>query len=93
MKTFEEAIKVVCIGDMRDPKLCEAVQDKQIRSKSMIKEVVKSSEAHFLAIALIDQISMVEFEFESFVICIKNAIAQGVLIGMEMEKNDEKILS
>lgn len=88
MKTFEEAIKTICIGDTRNPNDCLAIVDRQEKGKGIIKEVCKSQEAHFVAIALISNISMVDFEFEQFVICVKNAIAQGVLIGMEMEKSD-----
>jgi len=89
MKTFEEAIHKICIGDIRDPQSCEEIADRQVRSISMIKEVCNSKEAHFVAISLIQEISIVEFEFSAFLTCIKNAIAQGVLIGMEMEKADQ----
>lgn len=89
MKTFYEAIKTICIAMNDDPNECEAVIDRQEKGKSIIKEVCKSPEAHFVAIALMTNISMVNFEFSEFVICIKNAIAQGVLIGMEMERSDD----
>lgn len=87
MKTFDEAIKIVCIADSRNSDHCMAVADQQIKSMSMIKEVCDSPEAHFVATALMKMIPE-DPSIEEFRICIMNAIAQGVLIGMEMEKID-----
>lgn len=87
MKTFDEAIKITCIARTGDLLAYDAITDKQVRSMGIIKEVVDSREADFLADCLLRQ--MVEPSFELVHLCVKNAIAQGVLIGMEMEKSDD----
>lgn len=84
MKTFDEAIQITCLAKTGDFLAYDAITDKQVRSMGIIKEVVNSIEADFLADCLLKQ--MTESSFELVHLCVKNAIAQGVLIGMEMEK-------
>jgi hypothetical protein len=88
MKTFDEAIKSVCMADRRIANDAEKVTDRQIRSIGVIKEVVHSEGTRMLAITLLEQVSFTDFQFDDIVVCVKNAIAQGVLIGMEMEKSE-----
>ena len=76
------------MADSRKPDDHEKIVDRQIRSMGIIKEVVHSNSTRMLAITLLEQVSFTEFQFDDIVLCVKNAIAQGVLIGMEMEKLD-----
>lgn len=84
MKTFEEVIHYVCLAKIHDSKRTKEVQEIQTKRVSLIREVCESWEAHALAELLIHQATDISIE-ELFQILL-NAIAQGVLIGMEMEK-------
>ena len=89
MKTFDEAIKSVVLVRADQKENWAFVADKQLKGASMIQEIVESQFSSLLAVGLMQK--MEEESFHEFLICVKNAIAQGVLIGIEMERQDAEM--
>lgn len=88
MKTYEESIRSVCLTKHGDTEYAEKIWDRQLRSKEIIQEVCTNRGTWILAQGLINNMNESNELGAEIVTLITNAIAQGVLIGMEMEKID-----
>lgn len=87
MKTFDEAIHFICLAKKGDIDKMEQVLERQRKRLSIIKEVCESPETLILIILLMKNANNLNSQ-EELEELLTNAIAQGVLIGMEMEKVD-----
>jgi len=86
MKTYEEALKSVCLTKAGDPEYGKKILDRQLRGAEIIVEVCTYPGTLLLVQGLINRMREDGELGEELVICVSNAVAQGVLIGMEMEK-------
>jgi hypothetical protein len=91
MKTFSEACKSVFLSskleestDVATTRLVIA-QEKRLE---IVEEVTTSEEAHFLAASMLKHAEDDKDESYAIINCLLNMFAQGVLVGMEMEKEE-----
>lgn len=86
MKTFQEACKAVFLTNKLEEKdqvaATQRLVDAQEKRLSLIDEITDSVEAHYLAASMlnIDEVDPMN--------CLLNIFAQGVLVGMEMEREE-----
>ena len=92
MKTFEEACRVTIIREepratANDQRMLRDIQTALDKRADILRQVQASPEATMLVIA----IHQLNQQGASLSDCIRTAFANGVIVGMEMERSDEQM--
>lgn len=88
MKTFEEACRAIFMADRKlepDKLAVPRLRDNQEKRMDLLSQIVSSHEVHMLIMLFYDMHFKEGTEVE---ILISNAFAQGVFVGMEMERQE-----
>lgn len=87
MKSFEEAIRITCLATKNLAEERKSIEEYQLRNNPLVKEIGNSNEVVLISTLMFENMRG-DYSPKNIKFHIKNALAQGVLIGIEMEKQE-----